>query len=562
MSAAWGIDLGTTNSVIARLHNGVPTAVPVGDQFIVPSVVLFEDERVIVGREARNLELSKPERVVRSAKRRMGEPHRYDVGARQVTPEEVAAEVLRALKEGAEVQSGEAVTDVVITVPAYFDDGQRRATLRAGELAGLNVLRLLNEPTAASLVYEQALGERLDHGPEMLLVYDLGGGTFDVSVLEVFEGVREVRATHGNSRLGGDDFDEMLLRLFLDRLRAEHGVDVREDPRAMARLRRAAEETKIKLSSELKVAVREEFIAGKEGEPIHLDLEVRRRDLEELIEPLLISTIELARKAVEGAGLEVADIDRVCLVGGTTRIPLVRQLLEKAFGAEVHEEVDPDLAVGLGAAVQSGLLQGQEVARILVDVASHTLGVRVLGDLDRDVVVAGEPDTFAPILRRYTALPARRSEEFYTLFDDQEKIEVKVFQGEAPRCSENTPVGSFFCPLEPSPAHTAVRIDFAYDLSGVVRVSVRQEGATSEKSVALALPGASVHGARAPEEGAEPVATSAIERRAELLLEDLESGRRGELQLLLERYRSARGEGRAQAEDALLDFFFEVEDAA
>jgi len=444
------------------------------------------------------------------------------------------------------------VRDVVITVPAYFDDAQRRATLEAGERAGLQVLRLLNEPTSASLVYDQLLASQAASTdvPEILLVYDLGGGTFDVSVLEVFHGVREVRATTGNTHLGGDDFDEKLVQLFLDELKGKQGVDPREDMRAMARLRRLAEETKIRLSSDISVHVREEFLTSVEGKPVHLELEVRRRTFEELIEPLLESTVALARRALEEARLEGQPLSRVCLVGGSTRIPRVRQLLEEAFGVDIHEEVDPDLAVGLGAAVQAGLLTGEPVERLLVDVAAHSLGIRVMGVDERSLSV--EPDTFAPVLRRNSVLPAVRVEEFYTTVPEQESVLVEVFQGEAPRVSENTRVGSFGFALVPQPANSPVRVEFSYDLNGVVKVSVSQPGTANTKTVALSVADAG-KGAQASR------GQSAVERKGRTLLERLAAGPRAGLERLLEQYAAAEGLAKERAEEALLDFFLEHE---
>jgi molecular chaperone DnaK len=443
------------------------------------------------------------------------------------------------------------VRDVVITVPAYFDDAQRRATLEAGERAGLQVLRLLNEPTSASLVYDRLLAPEAASTaePEILLVYDLGGGTFDVSVLEVFQGVREVRATAGNTHLGGDDFDDKLVQLFLAELEHRQGVDPRGDLRAMARLRRLAEETKIRLSSDIAVRVREEFLTTVDGMPIHLDLEVRRRTFEELIEPLLQSTVALARRALEEARLEGQALSRVCLVGGSTRIPRVRQLLEEAFGVDIHEEVDPDLAVGLGAAIQAGLLTGEPVERILVDVAAHSLGMRVIGQED---VLIDEPDTFAPVLRRNTVLPAVRVEEFYTVVPQQKRLLVEVFQGEALRVSENTRVGAFIFQLEPMPANSPLRVEFAYDLNGVVKVSVSQPGTANSKTVALSV-------ADAGKAAQAPAGQSAVERKGRALLEQLPPGPRAELERLLEQYAAAEGSARERAEESLLDFFLDHE---
>lgn len=563
MSDYFGIDLGTTNSIIARIVDGRATPIPIDGNAIVPSIVLFDGGRVVVGREARNLELQYPERTIRSVKRKMGREHHYDIDGRQIHPEEVAAEVLRALKRGAEDVTGRTVSDVVITVPAYFDDGQRRATLRAGEIAGLNVLRLLNEPTAASLVYDRVGAEPGSEQPEIVLIYDLGGGTFDASVLEVFEGIREVRATAGNSALGGDDFDELLVRSFLDDLKREHRVDPREDARAMARLRQVAEEIKIRLSAETEVQVREEFLTERQGVPVHLEARMSRRRLEEMIRPLLQSTIELCRRAVDEARLAGQRVSRICLVGGSTRIPLVRELLSEAFDAEIREEIDPDLAVGLGASLQSGLLQGAALERILVDVAAHTLGVRVVGD---DDIPGEEPDTFAPVLRKNTVLPGLRTQEFYTMVDGQQQIRVEVFQGEAARVSQNRFVGSFEFPLLPARQGTPIKIAFAYDLNGVVKVSISQAGTDNEKSVALSVADAGKGAQRLAQavEVDSPPGSTAIERKARRLLAALaEQGDRRPaevLEALLDRYARASGPARDEAEEAILDFFLDHED--
>lgn len=552
MSHVFGIDLGTTNSVIAHLVEGRPVAVPLGGSCIVPSVVLYGDDRVVVGREARNLELLWPERCIRSVKRRMGSAHRYLIAGRELSPEEVSAEILSALKQGAQKATGLTVRDVVITVPAYFDDAQRRATLAAGERAGLNVLRLLNEPTSASLLYERVLPPEASGAtePEIILVYDLGGGTFDVSVLEVFHGVREVRSTAGNTHLGGDDFDGKLLQRFLDEL-TRQGVDPREDVRAMARLRQLAEETKIRLSSDISVHVREEFLTHAQGRPIHLEVEVRRRDFEALIAPLLESTVELTRKALAEARLEGQSLSKICLVGGSTRIPLVRQLLEESFKVDIHEEVDPDLAVGLGAAVQAGMLAGEPVGRLLVDVTSHSLGMRVIGEED-DLLTM--PDTFAPVIRRNTVLPAAKVEEFYTAVPEQERVKVEVFQGESRRASENMRVGAFDFPLEPRPMNSPIRVEFAYDLNGVVKVCVSQPGTTNAKTVALSV-------ADAGKAAAAP-ALSAVERKGRELLERLPPEQRATLERLLGEYAQAQGAVRERAEEALLDLFLSLEQGA
>lgn len=546
MSRAWGIDLGTTNSCIGRLVDGVPQALSVSGSEIVPSIVLFADDRVVVGREAKNLELAHPERTVRSAKRRMGRGPSYEVAGRSIAPEDVSAEILRSLKAAAEAETGESVRDVVITVPAYFDDAQRRATLDAGQRAGLNVLRLLNEPTAASLVYEHARDAATE--PEIVLVYDLGGGTFDVSVLEVFDDVREVRATAGNTELGGDDIDELLFRQFIDLLKHERGVDLRGDLVARAKLRNAAERTKIALSSALEARVDEEFIAmDAQGAPVHLSLSITRPAFEERIRPLLASTIALARRALDDAHLSGQTLARICLVGGSTRIPLVRRLLAEAFpGVPVHDEISPDLAVALGASVQAGVLAGEPIARILVDVAAHSLGILVVTDDDEHW---SEPDSFAPVLHRNTVLPAEKREQFYTIVGDQKSLKVDVFQGESRRASENRLVGTFDFPLEPRPANSPIDVAFAYDLDGVVRVTVSQPGTRNEKTVALRLSDASEGGAEAP-----------VLKKARKLRSDLSGAALGELDRLIAAYEQAPPALRESAEESLLDFFIELED--
>ncbi len=551
----FGIDLGTTNSVIARLVDGLPEAIAIDGDPVVPSVVLYaEDGRIIVGREARNLALLHPDRVVSSVKRRIGSAEPIVLADRELSPEQVSAEILRRLAAAAQAQLGEPVREVVITVPAYFNDAQRRATLAAGELAGLEVLRLLNEPTSASLVYDR-VGEVGDAAPELMLVYDLGGGTFDVSVLEVFEDVREVRATTGDTRLGGDDFDAKLVELFVAQLRergvAEHELDL--DAAARARLRRAAETAKIALSSATEVEVHEEFIARTKSGPVHLARTLTRREFEAAIRPMLESTIALARRALDDAKLGADErLGRICLVGGSTRIPLVRALLAEAFDADIHEEIDVDLAVGLGAALQCAMLQGRDCRRVLVDVAAHTLGIRIFGDDDRFRL--DDPDTFAPILRRNTALPAERSEEFYTMYDDQPSVLVEVYQGEARRCSDNTLVGSFDFELEPAPLDTPVRFRFAYDLDGVIRVTASQGNSSRDKTVALTLPDAarpSASPAAAPD--------SALLRRAERLLETVDDERRAQLELLIDAWRAASPERRDGLEERLLDLFLDIE---
>jgi molecular chaperone DnaK len=548
MSNIFGIDLGTTNSVLSELVDGIAVPVPIDGDFIVPSTVLYLKDRAVVGREARNLELQHPERIVRSAKRKIGTDHRYNVAGKSLAPEEVSAEVLRAIIAGA-AKVGRKVSDAVITVPAYFDDAQRRATLRAGELAGLNVLRL-NEPTAASLVYDQ-VGEARDRDePELILVYDLGGGTFDVSILEVFDDVREVKATTGNTRLGGDDFDDKLVQHFIDVLKTKSGADPRDDIAAMARLRRLAEDSKIKLSREPSVSIREEYLTQVKGRPVHLELELHRHEFQAMIGPLLESTITLTRECLVDAGIEVADIDRIVLVGGSTRIPLVRELIREHFGdpeagADIHDEVDPDLAVAHGAAVQAGILAGAPVGRLLVDVAAHSLGVLALSDLDDRM----DADTFIPIIPKNTVLPATRTSDFYTVVDRQDMIDVEVFQGEHSRASRNLQIGNFTHRLKPRPQQSLVHVTFSYDLDGIVKVLITQPGVEAGEAVDIVVAD------KARE--AAPVSESAIERKANDLLAQLSGAPKARLAALLEDFRKATPKGKAAAEEALLDFFLD-----
>lgn len=557
---AFGIDLGTTNSVIARMVAGRPEAIAVGGAAVVPSVVMYGEGGTVVGREARNLELLHPERTLRSVKRKMGSDHTWPLPHGPVSPEEASAEILRCLRDGAARATGVEVRDVVITVPAYFDEAQRRATLRAGSLAGLNVLRLINEPTAASMVYERVATVEASTEPELVLVYDLGGGTFDVSVLEVFGEVREVRSTAGDTHLGGDDFDEALVERFLEALATE-GADPRADKAAMARLRRVAEETKIALSRDLSVDVREEFLTTHAGKPVHLGLTVTRPEFEALIAASLESTIALTQKALDDAGITADDLARVCLVGGSTRIPKVRDLLREAFEADVHEEIDPDLAVALGAAVQAAVLAGEPVERILVDVCSHSLGVNALSDFD-DL----EADTFVPIIPRNTVLPATRMRQFYTTIDHQKMVQVEVFQGEAAQASENLLVKEFLFPLEPMPAHSPVNVSFAYTLDGTVEVRIAQQGTHNTMSVSLEvadvstpmIPFATEVLATEPAAPAAPVRPpSAVEKKAVALRAQLQGQAVARLDALLDAYRRAEGDARESAEEDLLDFFIE-----
>src|SRR5947209_16926347 len=372
-----GIDLGTTNSEVAVVRDGRPVVLEGDGDPILPSVVgLGPDGKLLVGRAARNQYVLAPERTIKSIKRKMGQDVKVRLGDQEYRPQEISAMILKVLKDRASRELDTEVKKAVITVPAYFNDSQRQATREAGELAGLEVVRILNEPTAASLTYDPSQSEL-----RRMLVYDLGGGTFDVSIVQAQEGVIEVLSSHGDTQLGGDDFDDLLLKHVADKFQAEHGIDLRANLVARARLLRAVEAAKRHLSGHPYARVEEEFIAEKEGQALHLNAEIGREEYEELIRPLLGRTMDHVQHALDDAHLIGSQIDKVVLVGGATRTPLVAQLLEERLGQPAHQEVNPDLCVAMGAAVQAAIIGGQDVGAVLVDITPHTLGIKCLGEM-------------------------------------------------------------------------------------------------------------------------------------------------------------------------------------
>jgi molecular chaperone DnaK len=496
----FGIDLGTTNSCLAVMEPGGPRVIDIDGEPIVPSVVSLDRQtgRFLVGRRARNRQVLEPAWTVRSIKRRMGQPEPVLLGDRELSPEEVSAEILRHLKERGQEAVGEPVERAVVTVPAYFGDAQRRATIRAGELAGLEVVRILNEPTAAALVYDRLVARKIEpravraEGPapattadhdettQRVLVYDLGGGTFDVSVVEIGGGINEVRASCGNNHLGGDDFDHLLADHLAGHLREKTGKDLPADLRLKARLEDAAERAKIDLSVRPFTRVIEEALLGK----FHLDLEVSRQSFEALIEELLAGTLAEVDRALAEARLTAQEIDRVILVGGSTHIPRVRELLAARFPCPVEHAVDPALCVAWGAAVQGAILGGEIFDHILVDVAAQSLGIKTLGSWN-GLLSGAMPDHFSTIIRRNTQVPVSRAEVYSTMADDQKVVSVEVYQGESSRCSENTLIGQFPFPLQPAPAGSPVVVQFRYDLDGIIRVVVHQKGTDNRREVTL-----------------------------------------------------------------------------
>jgi molecular chaperone DnaK len=467
MSRTVGIDLGTTNSLVALVDKGRPVVLARGDERLVPSVVgLSDDGRIIVGQTALNQFVLAPERTVRSIKRKMGTDERTRLGDREYLPEDISAFILRYLKTMAEEILGDTVDCAVITVPAYFNDAQRQATKRAGELAGLEVLRIINEPTAAALAY--GIEQQAD---QFLMVYDLGGGTFDISLIEQQGDILEVRASHGNVHLGGDDFDERILQRLLAHLSSEHRYDFKSDRRAMARLVRASERVKIALSDAPYARAAEEFLARYDAQIAHLDLEVGRSDLEGMIEDLLKSTLDSIDRAMKDAQIKPEQINRVLLVGGSSRIPRVSEMIEEKLGLQPAMEINPDEAVALGAAVQAAIINGEEVSAMLVDVTPHSLGIAVAEVVFGNLVPGG----FRPIIRRNTTIPTTKSERFHTVTPDQDTVEIEVCQGESPVAAENTQLGKFkltgISPAEDANDLREVIVQFSYNLNGIVEVT-------------------------------------------------------------------------------------------
>ncbi len=464
MDVIIGIDLGTTNSEVAVIRSGQPVVLADDNGPILPSIVGLDSKgELLVGHAARNQFVLAPERTVRSIKRKMGQDVTVSLGESAYTPQEISAMILRTLKLRAEKALGHPVSKAVITVPAFFTEGQRDATREAGELAGLEVVRIINEPTAAVLTYDP-------HPPEMerLMVYDLGGGTFDVSIAMVEDGVVEILSSHGDTHLGGDDFDQRLLDFVCDRFQSQHGIDLRTSLIARSRLLQAVEEAKKRLSCEAVVTIELEFIAEKKGVPLNLNHEISRPEYEDLIEPLLAKTLKCVDQALSDANLQAPQIDKVLLVGGATRTPLVHQLLSDRLGRPVHSEIEPDLAVAMGAAVQGGLIAGIDVGPVLVDITPHTLGIEAVGErfgmpFDR---------SFSPIIERNTALPATRAEIYSTVYNGQKAAQIRVFQGENEDTQFDTLVGEFT--IEgladvPAPNEILVRLDL--DLNGILRVT-------------------------------------------------------------------------------------------
>ena len=473
-----GIDLGTTNSEVALYENGKVTIIEGPDGKMLPSYVGLDDKGgLLVGAAAMNQYVLNPERTIKSIKRRMGENAPIVLGDRSYSAQEISAMILRQLKLIAEEYIGAPVTKAVITVPAFFSDAQRQATREAGEIAGLEVVKMINEPTAATLVYESS-----HKGSKKVLVYDLGGGTFDVSVVRLEDDVVEVIASHGNNALGGDDFDAAIEQRIVDHLRENEGIaDISRQARA--RIHRAAENAKKHLSAHPFALIEEEYLLEKDGVPFHLSMELARHDYQEMIAPLLDETFDAVHLVLKDAGLTVADIDEILLVGGSTRTALVQQRLEEEFGMPPRFEVDPDLCVASGAALQAAMIGGEEVQAILVDVTPYTFGTSVLGEIDGEMT----SHMFVPLIKKNSPVPVTRSEVFYTVVDQQEAVDIRVYQGEARDATENIEVGNFVVKgLQKRRAGSEIVATFSLDTNGLLHVSARERATGLEKSITIA----------------------------------------------------------------------------
>lgn len=468
-----GIDLGTTNSCVSVMEGGEAIIIPnVEGNRTTPSVVAFtKDGERLVGETAKRQAITNPDRTISSIKREMGSNYKIDIDGKDYTPQDISAMILQKLKSDAESYLGEKVTEAVITVPAYFTDAQRQATKDAGKIAGLEVKRIINEPTAAALAY----GMDKEHGQHKIMVYDLGGGTFDVSILEVGDGVFEVLATRGNNKLGGDDFDQRIINYIADNFKKENGVDLTQDKMSLQRLKEAAEKAKKELSTTMTTNINLPFISATAAGPLHLNMDLTRAKFNELTHDLVEKTTEPVRMAIKDAGIDAKDIDKVLLVGGSTRIPAVQEAVKQIIGKDPQKDINPDECVAIGASIQGGVLTGEVKDLLLLDVTPLSLGLETLGGVT------------TRLIERNTTIPTRKSQIFTTASDSQTSVDIHVLQGEREMAADNTTLGRFQLEgIAPAPRGIPqIEVTFDIDANGIVNVSAKDLGTGKEQKITI-----------------------------------------------------------------------------